>query len=62
MALVWNPPVFMTKGQQDEDLGAGSGWGEAVLIATGVSALIACLLTLGYAIDLSFIRREVGRC
>lgn len=32
----------------DEDLGAGVGFGKLVLILTGVSALMACLLTLLY--------------
>lgn len=32
----------------DEDIGAGVGFGKLVLILTGVSALLACLLTLLY--------------
>ena len=39
---------FVTKGEQDEDSGTGSGFGRIVLILTGVSALMACVLTLMY--------------
>ena len=37
---------MLLKGDQDEDLGTGIGFGKIVLILTGVSALVACLLTL----------------
>ena len=39
---------FAAQGDQDLDTGTGSGFGKAVLITTGVSALMACLLTLVY--------------
>ena len=40
---------FVTRSVQDGDVGTGSGFGRAVLIVAGVSALMAILLTLVYA-------------
>lgn len=40
--------LALVKGDQDNDTGTGSGFGRVVLILTGVSALMACLLTILY--------------
>jgi hypothetical protein len=42
---------FASRGEQDEDFGTGSGFGRAVLIVAGVSALMAILLTIVYALS-----------
>ncbi|OQO07245.1 hypothetical protein B0A48_07815 [Cryoendolithus antarcticus] len=36
----------LVKGEQDEDVGTGSGFGRAVLICAGVSSLVAIILTV----------------
>lgn len=36
----------MAGGQQNESSGTGSGFGRIVLILAGVSAIVACLLTV----------------
>lgn len=38
--------TFITKGDQNEDSGTGSGFGRLVLILAGVSALVASIITL----------------
>lgn len=38
----------MANGEQDIDLGTGINFGKIVLILTGVSSLLACLLTLAF--------------
>lgn len=40
--------MLMVKGDQNEEAGTGSGFGRVVLICAGVSALVACLLTVMY--------------
>ena len=40
--------TLLARGEQDEGSGTGSGFGRAVLICAGVSALMACLLTAWY--------------
>lgn len=41
-----NSILLVAKGEQDEPAGTGSGFGRVLLVLTGVSALIACLLTV----------------
>ena len=36
----------MTGGQQHESSGSGAGFGRIVLILAGVSAVVACILTV----------------
>lgn len=45
-AMILN--TIVTRGEQNEHSGTGSGFGRIVLILSGVAALVACLITLAY--------------
>lgn len=47
-----NDIELVTRGEQDEPSGTGSGFGQVLLILTGVSALAACLLTILYVVSI----------